>query len=474
MRLHVHNWVGAAILASASLGAALTQARQAPPSGAADQPLAQTPEMVTTPRDPLSAVPRPAWQQGDPADSLYRAARAALNRNDYRQAAELFRRIPRTFPRSVYAGDALYWEAFALYREGGSNNLERAEAALDDQADDFPRAATRGDANALRQRIRGARARAGDSNSAENVTRAADSAAQGCAVEDDDDDVRVTALNALLQMDADRAVPILKQLLTRRDACSQPLRKKAVFLVSQQRTPETEDILLNVARSDPSTEVRADAVFWLSQVPGEKSITLLEQILKTASMEEEVLEKAVFAISQHRSSRAGQILRDYAENAAAPTELREKAIFWLGQQNNAENAAYLRTLFTRLTDEELKEKVLFSISQRNDTDSDRWLVDVAMNEKEPIEVRKKALFWAGQGRASIALLSELYSRITNEELKEQLIFVYSQRNETVAVDKLLDIAKNETNRELRKKAIFWLSQSKDERVAKFLLDIINQ
>jgi len=64
--------------------------------------------------------------------------------------------------------------------------------------------------------------------------------------------------------------------------------------------------------------------------------------------------------------------------------------------------------------------------------------------------------------------------MSNREMKEQLIFVYSQRREREAVDKLMSIAKNETDRELRKKAVFWLSQSKDPRVAEFLMQLINQ
>ena len=59
-------------------------------------------------------------------------------------------------------------------------------------------------------------------------------------------------------------------------------------------------------------------------------------------------------------------------------------------------------------------------------------------------------------------------------MKEQLIFVYSQRREPAAVDKLLEIAQKETDRDLRKKALFWLGQSNDPRVMKFLEDIINR
>jgi hypothetical protein len=100
-------------------------------------------------------------------------------------------------------------------------------------------------------------------------------------------------------------------------------------------------------------------------------------------------------------------------------------------------------------------------------------MDLALDQKEDIEMRKKALFWAGQNRStSMADLATLYDRMNDREIKEQLIFVYSQRREAAAVDKLMDIARNEKDRELRKKAVFWLSQSRDPRVAKFLEDLI--
>ena len=99
-----------------------------------------------------ATVPPASWMPADTADSLYRLARQALNRGRYAQAAEQFRAISARFPESAYAADALYWEAFALLRMCGSRNLERALAALDRQAERYPDAATRGDAEALRGR----------------------------------------------------------------------------------------------------------------------------------------------------------------------------------------------------------------------------------------------------------------------------------------------------------------------------------
>ena len=106
--------------------------------------------------------------------------------------------------------------------------------------------------------------------------------------------------------------------------------------------------------------------------------------------------------------------------------------------------------------------------------NDKWLIDIARNTRENIELRKKALFWAGQGAASSEQLISLYSTLPDSEMREQLIFVYSQRHEPAMMDKMLDIAKNDKDPELRKKAIFWLGQSRDPRVQQFLLDLINR
>ena len=54
------------------------------------------------------------------------------------------------------------------------------------------------------------------------------------------------------------------------------------------------------------------------------------------------------------------------------------------------------------------------------------------------------------------------------------MFVLSQRHETAAVDKLMDIARNDTDREIRAKATFWLGQSRDPRAAKFLEERISK
>jgi HEAT repeat protein len=180
-------------------------------------------------------------------------------------------------------------------------------------------------------------------------------------------------------------------------------------------------------------------------------------------------------LSQHGSERAGEILRRFIDREDAPDDLKANAIFWLGQEHGGENIQYLQEIYPRLKTEELKEKVIFSISQNDDERSRRWLLDLALNPNESMELRKKALFWAGQkGDVAIGDLAKLYDTMNDREMKEQLIFAYSQRHEPEAVDQLMAIAEKEPDKELRNKAIFWLGQSHDPRVPEFLLRIINK
>ena len=285
--------------------------------------------------------------------------------------------------------------------------------------------------------------------------------------------MKVAALNALQQMDAARATPVLRKVLARRDAASVCLRRKAVFLVAQHQADGTEDILLESVRSDPDLEVQRQAVFWLSQVGTERAVKALDSILRF-SKDPEIQDKAVFALSQHNRPAAQQALRTYAERGDVPEVAREKAIFWLGQAGGAENAAFLRSLYGRLKNENLKKKVVFSLSQMGGPENGKWLLGLARDPSHSIEMRKQALFWAGQAGVPITDLTGLYAQAGDQAMREQLIFVYSQRDEPAALEKLIDIAKRDPNRELRKRALFWLGQSEDSRAVEALQEVIEQ
>ncbi|MGI8498343.1 MAG: HEAT repeat domain-containing protein [Gemmatimonadaceae bacterium] len=452
-----------AVTAAALLGSGLTAATSRTVGDGASLHAAPT-------RAIRDVAPLP-WLEDDPADSLYRAARQALNGGEYRRAAELFKRIPEAYPKSGYAGDALYWEAFALYKTGDDEDLRAARRALDEQKRRFPKAATAGDAVELRIRITGKLAESGDREARGEISRSASGAgSQPCS---GDEDMKAAAMNALQQMDADQALPILKQVLARRDECSVKLRKKAVFLVSQE-SDGAADILGDVIQHDPDRDVRREAVWWLSQVRGDRAITMLDSIIRT-SRDDGMIDRAVQALSEHNDARARKILRDLAERNDLPESVRSKAIFSIGNNgHSADDAVFLRGLYPKLATVRLKEQLLHGVSEMGGTENQKWLIDIALDPKEDVEARKKALFWAGEMRGALPELLLAYDRIKEPEVRKQMIFVFSNRNDRAATDKLIEIARKDPDREMRKQAIFWLGQKNDPRVKQLLLEIINQ
>ena len=427
--------------------------------------------------------PEVELRQGDPADSLYRRAVEVMNRRNYTQAADLFKQVTDRYPRSRSAPSAMYFRAFSLYQTGNLDRMRESRDVLGALTRNYPNADL-ADARTLRLRVCGELAQRGDAECAAEVAQAADrtpstssgtrSGSQPANCSEDEDDERIQALNALIQMDPDRAMPLLKRVMERRDGCSYVLRRKAVWLISQKGGDEAADLLMQAARNDPDREVREQAIFWLGQVRSDRAVTLLEDVLRN-STDREIKDKAIFALSQHNSTRAGQILRDFAERESENQELREQAIFWLGQKKSEENANYLKALYGRVRSDGLKEKIIFSLSQQRAFGNGEWIMNIALDTKESIDMRKHALFWAGQTGGATEQFASLYDKMTDQEIKEQLIFVLSQRGrDPKAVDKLMDIARNDRDREMRSKAIFWLGQSKDPRILKFLEDIISK
>src|SRR5918992_3680048 len=430
--------------------------------------------------DVRDAAPPNAWAPQDPADSLYRLAREALNRGEYRRAADLFREIADRHSRSAYAADALYWQAFALYRLGSEDDLRSALAALDAQRARYAGASTQADAQTLRTRIRGALASRGDDRSARYVESAAEARGRGTSCDKEDLAVRIEALNALGQMDPDAAAPLLRRVVSRRDECSAGLRRRAVFLLGR-RGEEAAATLTDVARNDPDPDVRRDAILWLSKMPGDQIVPTLEELARTS--ERRVQSASVRALVEHASPRARQALRSLVERQDVPESVRSEAISALGDKERMtdEDAAWLRGVYARLESDRLREKVVTTIARLGGPENEAWVMAFVRNANEPIKLRSEALSRLASSRSArdrtpvdVAVLVRMYDAVEERELRERLIQIFARRNEPQATDKLLEIARSGTDPRLRRTAISALTRKNDPRTQKLLLEIIDQ
>ena len=452
----------AAVLISVAFAGpvAAKQAAISGTGGAAVEAFGQTAERGVT-------APAP-WIQEDPGARAYLAARDHLNARQYRDAANAFYQLRRDYPQSGYLADSYYYQAFALSRQGGRSQLREARELLDQQMAQHPTTGTLADARELRVRVESQLAQQGDAQAAQAITQQAQEA---CGPEQE---MRLAALNALMNMNPERAMPLLQEVLRDRDACSAELRQHAVFLIAQQMTDETVDILMDLAHRnpDPDPEVRQQAVFWLSEVDSPEALAALQDILADSD-DIELQRNALFAIAQHDMGGDGQILREFAQRTDVSTELRAEALFWIGETDGG--AQYLRSIFGSLNDTELRSNALHAIAQEEDPANRDWLVALAKNSSEDMEVRTEALFWAAEaGAFEASELRGLFSSFTDAEMKEQVIFAASQRDDRESVDFLMEVAENPENGELREQAIFWLGQSDDSRIPEFLLRIIGR
>ena len=443
-------------------------------------------------RAPVLPAPRTA-QAADPADSLYRLARTALNDGDFRKAATLFATVADRYPDSEFARDALYYRAYALYKSGTSRELELAVVALDRQAARYPTAGTLNDAKQLRASIRSEQAKRGDASAGLEIAEGAKALRneKGCPTEQDD--ITLTVLTGIIQQDPDQALSVLQSVLGRKDECSIRLRKRAVYLVAQTKEEERADILLRVASADPSTEVRREAVGYLSSVNTERAAKALDSILFNAG-DAEIRDRALSALAQHRSPSARASLRRFAEQASVSTDLRVRAVSYMANgRRQGDDSEYFKALFNKTASPELREALIQAVANQRTPDRTTWLLGIARDKKHEVEVRKKALYYAGQA-PSFAMLAggqqqsnapqyalelkdilPLYEEFNGQpEIQEQLLWVYAQRRETEATDKLMQIARTEKNADLKRKAISWLATRKDPRVTQFLLDLLKQ
>jgi hypothetical protein len=135
---------------------------------------------------------------------------------------------------------------------------------------------------------------------------------------------------------------------------------------------------------------------------------------------------------------------------------------------------FLKEVYGRADDMRFKQRVLQTISSRRTDDSRAFLVDVAQNAKESMEIRRSAIWSLNGSGVTNAQLAQIYDRGTEVEIRKQVISVLGSLRDNGGIDKLLDIGRNEKNVELRKTAITYLTRSKDPRALTLLQEIIEK
>ena len=184
----------------------------------------------------------------------------------------------------------------------------------------------------------------------------------------------------------------------------------------------------------------------------------------------ELQESAIYAISQLGGKEAQEKLYNILMDEKRPTKIRSKAMFWYGQSSKI-GVSDLSKIYYSIKDYKLKEKSIFAISQKENKESKKFLMNIALNEKEDYKLRSKAIFWLAHTSSTDldVYIDKLLTKITEPKLRKKVIFGIAQSNLKNKNDILYKIAIDDReSKQVRKQAIHWMGQSHGFRELKIL------
>jgi HEAT repeat protein len=410
------------------------------------------------------------WYQGDPADSLYRAASGLLNRYEYRSAADRFSNLRTRHPNSRYFCDAAYYESLARYRLGTPGDLRTAYRVLDTMG---PRCTTRSrgeDVPELLTRVNGALARLGDAEAAERLRRAASQGQNIC--DQEERNVKIEALSALAQMDPQAANPVLRTVLSSKDVCMAPVRRQALQLVARRNDAESVATLGVIARNDSDRETQLEAVRALGRMSNDAAFSALEEFLRTSNDERMQMEVAS-TMARSDNPRAQLGVRALLERNDVSERIRISAANALASRSNL-STDYWRSLYSKVESDELRTAVVNAIAKINTDEAHNLLLALARDPAQPPAARAAATSKILTS-APVNELHRLLQTADSRPVRQMIVSGIAARREPEATDRLIDIAKSSTDPEVRNAAIRALSRTprkEDPKVVKAMADIL--
>jgi HEAT repeat protein len=367
---------------------------------------------------------------------LYDQAREFFDQGKYDRAIERYSDvISMKGPR---ADASLYWKAWAQNRAG-----QRPEAltTISTLSRDFPKSRYLKQAKQLEAEIR--------RDGGQPVRPDGES----------DDDLKILAINALLNADSEQAIPMLEKLL---DGTASPkLKSRALFVLAQSSSPRAREVLKNIARGNSTPELQSRAIDYLGQHGGRESRAALAEIYSSASdvdVKRRILRAFMVAGEKDRLLSAAQT----EQNA----DLRGEAVQQLGVMGAHDE---LWQLYQKESAVDVKKRIIRAMFTGGNVTR---MTELAKSEQNP-ELRRTAVANLGvmdSKRTSEALL-EIYNTEKELPIKKTVIQGLFQQSNATA---LVALARKEQDPALKRDIVQKLSVMDNNPIATaYMVEILN-
>ena len=354
--------------------------------------------------------------QMETAEREYQRGTQALDEKKWSDAVQAFTQA--SLQGGAKADAALYWKAYALSKLGRNGE---ALGLLDSLSRSHPSSKWLDDARALRVEVSRA---AGKPVSPEEAA---------------DEEIKLMAINSLIRAEPDRAITLLEGIL-KNNSGSPRLRERALFVLGQSKSPQagalveriargemgpdlqghavralgmsggaagrkvlgevlftTKDIkikkdimrafmlsgdrerVLAAAKSDPTPEVRSEAIRMLGMMGGTSELVQMYTGESSVAMRREILQ----AIARHGGGpKLAELLKDERDPA-----LKAKGVQMLGMSSKEQTGPMLASTYASSPEPEVKKAALEGMMMQNNAAA---LVEIARKETNP-ELKKTAV-----------------------------------------------------------------------------------
>jgi hypothetical protein len=282
----------------------------------------------------------------------YRSGQSAIDRRDFEQAIRRFDRV--IYDKSTRADGAMYWKAYSLYKLGRRPDAQTVLADLEKQ---FPQSRWLNDARALAAEVRASN---GQPNSPESES---------------DEELKLLAMNSLMQQDPDRAIPLLEKVLSE-PKNSPNLKGRAIFVLAQSKSPKARQIVIQYAKGGTNPDAQLRAIEYLGTFRSDESSQALSEVYAATTdpaVKRTVIRGLMVARAKDRLLQIAKTDQD--------VNMRRDALQYL---STMQAETELAGLYKTETNKELKRTIINSLASQG---AAKQLVELAKAETDP-ELKK--------------------------------------------------------------------------------------
>lgn len=369
--------------------------------------------------------------------AAYERARASLDRRNWDDAINRFNDVVTM--KGDRADAALYWKAYAESRAGRAADAQATIAAL---RSGYPKSRYLNDANALEVELK----RGGGQ--------------QVSPASQQDEDLKLLAIQGLQHSSPEQAVPLLEQILN--SSNSPRVKERALYVLALSDSPRAREILVGLAKGGGNPDLQRKAIDYLAMHGRRGDQSLLEDVYRSTN-DIEVRRRVLRGYMQ--TDDRGRLLA-VAQNESNE-ELRATAIRYLG---NSGGRTELASLYAKEASPAVRAQIVRSLGQAGAAEQ---LRDVVRNEKDA-DVRRQAIrAFAMVGREKTGTaLRDMYATESTPEGKRAIMQAMHAQDDA---EGLVAIARRESDPELKEYAVRRLSTMTQSKVAlDYLMELINK